>query len=200
MITYIKKSIKGYYIEFPEAMDTDYWKDEIGSTFSDFQDNKWVPLTDEQVEFHKNNPSASVREVWDMETYQSESTEKTLDQIKQEKIWELERYDSSDSVNSFLVNNKPTWISATDRSNYRTSIEAAEIVGKTEVSVYIVDQLITLTTERAKTILAQIQLYADSCYLTTMQHKKAIQALETAEEVNNYDYTVNYPEKLNFNV
>jgi hypothetical protein len=52
MITYIRKNIKGYYIEFPEEIDAQYWEGKIGTTYTDFLDGKWVLLSDEQVAFH----------------------------------------------------------------------------------------------------------------------------------------------------
>lgn len=192
---YIKNDIRGYYINFPEEIDSNYWAGQIGSTLEDFYNGKWILLTTEQVEFHEAYPNASIQEVFNMKL-----NERTLEQAKQEKIFQLENYDSSNSINSFLVNGISAWITPVERSNYRTSIEAAEMIELTEVSLFIADQLITLPIEQAKLILAQIQLYADACYLTTIQHKKTINALETIEEVDSYDYTTGYPEKLNFNV
>ena len=36
MITYINKNHKGYYVEFPEEIDSIYWEGQIGSTYEDF--------------------------------------------------------------------------------------------------------------------------------------------------------------------
>ena len=38
--------------------------------------------------------------------------------------------------------------------------------------------------------------YADACYMVTQGHRKAIEALTTVEDVEGYDYTQGYPEKL----
>ena len=48
MKTYIRKNIKGYYIDFPEEIDAQYWAGKIGSTYEDFQNNKWILLSEEQ--------------------------------------------------------------------------------------------------------------------------------------------------------
>ena len=198
MITYIKKTIKGYYVEFPKPLGVNYWKDELGSTYEEFLSGKWVALSEEQTAFHIDNPTASVKEVWDMALIPP--YERTLSDAKQEKISQIEQYDSSDSVNSFLVNENSAWISAADRANYKNSIEAAKLIELTSVQFYISNQLITLSIEDAEMMLAQIQLYADACYLTTMQHKQAVEALDTIEAVDAYDYTTGYPEKLNFSI
>ena len=59
---------------------------------------------------------------------------------------------------------------------------------------------ITLSVATAKLMLAQIQLYADQCFIVTKQHKAAVEALDSIEAVDNYDVTAGYPTKLIFNV
>jgi len=61
-----------------------------------------------------------------------------------------------------------------ERSNYKNSIEAAELVGLENVSFYINDKEISLPLATAKLMLAQIQLYADQCFIVTKQHKAAV--------------------------
>ena len=53
-----------------------------------------------------------------------------------------------------------------------------------------------LSIMEAKVILAKIQRYADACYMVTQGHHKAIEALTTVEDVEGYDFTQGYPEKL----
>ncbi len=52
----------------------------------------------------------------------------------------------------------------------------------------------------AKMALAQIQLYADRCYIVTETHKAEVNALDSIEAIDNYDITSGYPEKLNFTI
>lgn len=198
MKTYIKKDHRGYYVEFLEEIDAEYWAGMIGESIEDFYNNKWVLLSDEQVAFHNEHPHASIREVWNMEL--TTAPERTIEQAKQEKIWEIERYDTSDNVNSFnVITNDGEisyWFTPAERSNYRSSIDAAELIGLQELSFYIGEHALTLPTATAKLMLAQIQLYADQCYMITKQHKAAVEALQTIEEVDNFDVTSGYPEKL----
>ena len=63
MKTYIWKTHKGYYVEFPEEIDEQYWAGQIGTTYEDFLNGKWVLLSDEQVAFHNEHKYASIREV-----------------------------------------------------------------------------------------------------------------------------------------
>nr|DAU41315.1 MAG TPA: hypothetical protein [Bacteriophage sp.] len=45
-----------------------------------------------------------------------------------------------------------------------------------------------------------IELYASECYNTTQQHIANIKKLNSKEQINNYDYTVGYPDKLIINL
>ena len=130
--------------------------------------------------------------------------EERLAQAKRQKIAELEAYDDSDAVNSFDIvmggKTMSAWIEPDKRSNYRGSLEDCELLGVTDIEVPIAGMLIPMTVADARVKLAQVQLYADRCTIVTEGHKYAINALETVEDVEAYDFTTGYPEKLVFNV
>lgn len=84
-------------------------------------------------------------------------------------------------------------IAPEQRADYKNSIESAELLGRTEVKPVFAGIEVTLSIQTAKMALAMIQLYANQCYGVTEQHKAAINALETVEEVEAYDYKTGYP-------
>ena len=49
-------------------------------------------------------------------------------------------------------------------------------------------------------MLSQLELYALNCYYTTEAHIVAVNELDNIEDVEHYDITLNYPEKLTFNI
>ena len=49
-------------------------------------------------------------------------------------------------------------------------------------------------------MLSSLELYALNCYNVTAKHKVAIEGLTNIEDIINYDYTVGYPDKLNFTI
>lgn len=130
--------------------------------------------------------------------------EQLLEREKQKKIAELEAYDASDAVNGFDViiggNTMSLWLDKETRADYRSSIEAAELLGRTEVKPVFGGQEVTLDITTAKMALAQVQLYANQCYGVTEQHKAAVNAMETVEEVDAYDFIQGYPQKLTFEI
>lgn len=127
-----------------------------------------------------------------------------LEKAKASKIAELEAYDDSDAVNGFEVVKDgqaiTAWIEPEKRSNYRGSLEDCVLLGVTDIEVPIAGMLIPMTVADARVKLAQVQLYADRCTIVTEGHKYAINALETVEHVEAYDFTVGYPDKLTFDV
>lgn len=192
---YIKLSLKSKFLELENKLSDS--RIDIGSTYEDYLDNLWVLLSDEQVEFYKNNPNASVKEVWDMEL--APAPEITLDEVKRNVIDAIKIYDSSTDVNAFTVNGvMEAWLTPEERSNYKSSIDAAKLVRLESLSFYINDVLLTITPTQAELMLATIQLYADQCFIVTKQHIAAVNALETIAEVESYDYRSGYPQKLNF--
>ena len=196
MYTYIKHNIKGFYVELETKLSDELH--ETGSTWEDFLANKWVLLTNEQVAFRNENPTAKISEVFNM-TLDPITTTKTLESVKDSLYAEINNYDSSTAINQFTVNNTLAgWFTPTERSNYKTSVDAAKLLGVNTLQFYLGNVLLDINTTDAETMLAQIQLYADRCFIVTKQHKAAVEALTTMEDVEAYDYTKGYPDKLNF--
>lgn len=198
MNVYIKNNIGNHFVEFENLFDKNLYNN-VGTTWEDYLEGKWVLLSQEQTQFYRDNPKASVKEVWDMELLPSPGT--TLEEVIAEKINQINEYDSSSNVNEFFINGTlKAWFTPEQRSNYKSSIEAAKLVNINSVSLFIEDTLITLSISQAELMLAQIQLYADSCFIVTKNHKLQVESLKTIEEVNNYNYTTGYPEKLNLTI
>lgn len=198
---YIKLRNTQHFVEFAEPLSEEFF-DNIGTTWQDYLDGKWVLLSDEQVAFHEANPTASVKEVWDMQL--TPAPERTLEQAKQEKVTLIESYDNSYDVNGFDIvmgeNTMTAWITPEQRANYKNSLDSAELLGLTEVHPVFNGIQLTLETAMAKMALAQIQIYADRCFIVTETHKTNVGALESIEDVDAYDNTTSYPERLTFTI
>lgn len=199
MYTYIKKNHSTHFVKFDEPLSAESYNN-LGTTWEDYENNDWVLLTPEQVEFYEEHPDASVEDVFNMQLTPEPSI--TLDRAKLEKIIEIEEYDISDNVNVFdiVVGNQTisTWIDRETRADYKNSLDAAEMLEQTEVTPVFNGQAITIPLSMAKMALAQIQLYANRCYNVTEQHKAAIMALDNVEDIEDFDITADYPEKLTF--
>ena len=154
-------------------------------------------LSSAQAAFHEEYPEASPYEVWNMQLMPPHV--RTLEEAKSEMIQRIDEYDQSESVNGFTINGTQNgWITAEERSNYRSSIDAAKLLGVDTLTFYISDVMMELSPEQAEYMLAQIQLYADQCFIVTKQHKLAVEALDTIEAVDAFPYTEGYPQQIDF--
>lgn len=197
MVTYIKKNIPSNYITLEKELDKSLHND-VGTTYEAYLNNWWVLLNAEQVKFHKDNPNASIEEVINMELKVVPVVDPLIS-AKNKVLSEIRRYDTSDKVNNFIINDViNAWFSVQERLNYKQSVEAAKLLGEETLDFLVNGMPFSVTVVQAEYILAQIQRYADKCYMVTEQHKATVNALTTVEEVNAYDYTQGYPEMLKF--
>lgn len=101
-------------------------------------------------------------------------------------------YDQSDNVNSFIYKGNKYWLDKQQRSCMRTVAES----GLDVIEIVMGENVLTLPAEFVKQFILQLEAYAYQCYVNTAKHQNAIKALQTTDEIFNYDYTTNYPEKI----
>lgn len=189
---YIKS---GKVLAFTKPLGPGY---ELGKTFNDYLAGKYVELLNEQVDYYLAHKNDSIASVWVLGVKAEEVVD--IKSVRSQKLSALTAYDNSDKVNEFLVNGMGAWFTPTERTNYSSSISAAKTLGVDTLSFYIGSLAMTVPTIGAEQMLAAIQLYADSCFIVTKTHESAINKLETIEEIEAYDFTTGYPEKLNFTI
>lgn len=152
----------------------------------------------EVLRIDKNGKSTIV----EMDIIQSSTIDndgnKLLQMTIEKKIAEIDVYDNSDAVNSFTFNGITLWFSSETRAGFKNSIESASLLGETTISIPTTAGVINLPLNDAKIMLAKIQRYADACYLVTMQHKQEVAKLTNITDVEAYDITKGYPDKLTF--
>ena len=119
-----------------------------------------------------------------------------INMAKAAKIAEIAAYSDSDAVNSLTFNGIKTWLTPNVRANYLVSLDAAELLGETDITFVVEGVQASLPIKQVRLLLAKIQRYADACFIVTERHKIAVRSLQTVEEVESYDYTKGYPEKL----
>lgn len=197
MITYIRYTLKGHYLELEEALDPIDYPD-LGSTWEDYLSDVWVQLSDEQVEFKNKNPEASVQEVFEMKLKEPIVPEMTIEKARYIKQQEIVLYDSSEEVNIFYINSIPVWLDKATRSGLKLRFEAELAMGKTDTTLWYENKQFPLSLSDAINMLYVIEIYASNCYDNTQKHLAAIAGLDTIEEINNYNYTTGYPNKLEF--
>ena len=120
------------------------------------------------------------------------------------KLQAIADYDTSTAVNSFKLDGAEVWLDKATRVGLMnsTSIEKAAGNGTTTLWFAIggVETKIVVGCDTAIQMLSALEMYALACYNRTAQHKAAVAKLTTVEEVEAYDFTTGYPEKLSFTI
>lgn len=197
--TYIKLGIPGYYFN-PEEPLTEENCDVLGTTYEDFLNGKFVPLNEEQITFSEENPNASIKEIFDMQLIEHPVYVKTLEEAIQQKIQEINIYDTSSNVNGFYLNGMQVWLDKDTRVGLMNSLTIEKNSGKETSTLWFNDICININCDAAIQMLSSLELYALECYNRTAEHRVEVKALQDVEDIDSYDYTEGYPEKLSFNV
>lgn len=130
------------------------------------------------------------------EEFKAKLATSELATAKAQKIAEIDVYDTSDAVNSFLVDGNKMWLDKATRVGLMNSTTIAKNLGQEKVTLWLGSTQLTLACDKAISLLSAIEMYAVQCFYTTAAHKKAVNELTTIEEVEKYDITAGYLEKL----
>ena len=143
-------------------------------------------------------PSVEQLESWGFEEWvePTPTPEELLAKAKADKIAELEAYDASE-VNSFSVNGKDMWLDHDVRQQLRISLDALSQAGRETVTKWFDGVEYTYPIDVWYYMLGLVEVYASDALNVTESHKAAINALESIEEVEAYQFD-GYPEKLSF--
>lgn len=127
--------------------------------------------------------------------------EEPLEQMRKALLHNVEIYDTSPSVNGFLLNGSVEWIDIELRMKLcsRTLPEEKK-AGKTSTVLWLGNKPYELPIETIEQIMHEIEIYAKACLDVTNSHKTQVLALSDVSAVVAYDYTAGYPEKLSFNI
>ena len=143
-------------------------------------------------------PSVGLLTEWGFEEWAepAPTPEELLQRAKAEKIAGLEAYDSSPAVNSFSIGGSDMWLTVSERQQIATQISACEAVGRTTMTRWFGGAGYTFPIEVWKQMLVALEVYAGDAINVTEAHRAAIGNLESVSEVENYDFTTGYPNKL----
>lgn len=203
MNTYIIfNGYKDLYMEVETELPSESYK--IGTTFDDYlQGDTFVNLSDEQVAFHTDNPTAGIKEVWNMKL-NTPTAEELLQRAKANKIAEIEEYSNSSNVNNFVINGAINgWLTPDERTRYKASIENDDllyskgIITITTITFRIGGYQVTIERSDAIVMLAQISNYADKSWLVTEGQIDTVNAMKDVDLINAFDVTKGYPPMLN---
>ena len=145
------------------------------------------------------------RKVWVYDGVRLETggmtSEAALTAAAQKMVLEqIDKYDTSPSVNGFMLNGLRVWLNKDTRVGLMNSTQIAKAMGKKTTTLWFGGMQIEVNCDKAIQLLSALEMYALECFNVTAAHKKAVAELNTVEEVLGYDYTKGYPEQLKMEV
>ena len=123
-----------------------------------------------------------------------------LEQAKVNKIAEISAYDTSSSVNGFILNGLLVWLDKATRVGLMTSTTIANAAGQHTTTLWLGGIKLVVDCDKAIQLLSALEMYALECFNVTASHKQAVSELTTIEEVEAYDYKSGYPKMLEMSV
>ena len=132
--------------------------------------------------------------------WKEQQEKEALAMLKESKLDEIEAYNKSTAVDSFLLNGESHWLDFNLRDRVFQGNERLKLMGRTDTTLWLDGMCIELPIEQAQMLIANIEAYAKDCYNVTERHKMEVKALKTYDEVMAYDITAGYPEKIELNI
>ena len=123
-----------------------------------------------------------------------------LKQAKVDKIAEIAAYDTSSSVNGFMLNGLLVWLDKATRVGLMNSTTIAKASGQETTTLWLGGLKLVVDCDKAIQLLSALEMYALECFNVTASHKQAVSELTTIEEVEAYDYKSGYPKMLEMSV
>lgn len=107
----------------------------------------------------------------------------------------VKHYDKSSNINSFCFNNQNYWLDKNTRIGLMNLTNCTDGL----ISVFLSNQFLEIPSNKLKSFLQDLEVYASKCYVNTQKHLLNINQLRTVEDLINYDYTIGYPDKIILN-
>ena len=119
---------------------------------------------------------------------------------KVDKIAEITAYDTSSSVNGFMLNGLLVWLDKATRVGLMNSTTIAKAAGQQTTTLWLGGIKLVVDCDKAIQLLSALEMYALECFNVTASHKQAVSELTTIEEVEAYNYKSGYPKMLSMSV
>ena len=194
MKTYLINSVEGSYWTGDYNLDPLMY--DMGTTYNDYLEGKIIELSDEQLQFHIDNPKASVREVIIM-TLDPEpagpTEEELLEMAKNKKRSYIAEYAYSDNVKNYYLDENSFWMDRQKRLFVKNDLDVYKQNGN--LMFDLTDNL-TVEIGVADMALGNMNEHDAACEAITISKMNEVASASTLEEVEAIDVESGYPAVL----
>ena len=213
--TYITKKNRLTYIGLNDLLDPSC--NDIGNGYLDFLAGKWVLLSVDQVQFKKEHPGATIKEVLDMKIAEKESEPSQAEDIESEvfnrakdrKLDEIRAQDAKS--NKFFISvisegkeisNSEFWMDKDLRNSLlNVTLPALQKNGDTTTKLWsntIPPASIDVPIDWALNCIPVVEIYAKKTYDVMQGNIAKVYAAKTVDEINSIDVESGYPPYITF--
>lgn len=108
------------------------------------------------------------------------------------KILQYQIASYGNRVKSFSYKGTDIWWDQETRNSFMTLANSEEDT----IQVVIGNDVVDFSREDLKSLLNQLEIYANKCYVQTHLHLQQIERIENIQDLVNYNYTIGYPNKI----
>ena len=213
--TYITKKNRLTYIGLNEPLDPACYN--IGESYLDFLAGKWVLLSEEQAQFKKDHPEATIKEVLDMKIADKEPEllpdeiieAEVFNRAKDRKLDEIRAQDAKS--NKFFISvisegkevaNSEFWMDKDLRNSLlNVTLPALQQNGDTTTKLWsntIPPTSIEVPIDWALNCIPIVEVYAKKTYDLMQGNIAKVYAAKTVDEINSIDVESGYPTYITF--
>ena len=213
--TYITKKNRLTYIGLNEPLDPACYN--IGESYLDFLAGKWVLLSEEQAQFKKDHPEATIKEVLDMKIADKEPEllpdeiieAEVFNRAKDRKLDEIRAQDAKS--NKFFISvisegkevaNSEFWMDKDLRNSLlNVTLPALQQNGDTTTKLWsntIPPTSIEVPINWALNCIPIVEVYAKKTYDLMQGNIAKVYAAKTVDEINSIDVKSGYPSYITF--
>lgn len=213
--TYITKKNRLTYIGLNEPLDPACYN--IGESYLDFLAGKWVLLSEEQAQFKKDHPEATIKEVLDMKIADKEP-ELLPDEIIEAEVFNIAKDRKLDEIraqdaksNKFFISvisegkevaNSEFWMDKDLRNSLlNVTLPALQQNGDTTTKLWsntIPPTSIEVPIDWALNCIPIVEVYAKKTYDLMQGNIAKVYAAKTVDEINSIDVEDGYPPYITF--
>lgn len=155
-------------------------------------DGYWIKVGDEYVK------NGYFPKTFDVVIVSDKEKADELSLLREKVLSRIEEYSNSENVKSFTYNGESAWLDQATRLGVSTSTSVLILKGYDKAVLWLNGKAHSMNCDKLIDLLHDLEEYACECNNVTMQHIQAVESITSYAELNRYDYTANYPNKLNF--
>lgn len=125
----------------------------------------------------------------------------TIDNFEVEKknmLLNAENFSNSSDIKVFYINDEPFWFDNIERITLKHKILAETEKAQSTTNIWYNGIEYVFDIDFFNNILTDVEIYASDCFDAKQNNLNEIKNLSSIEELENFDFTKNYPEILQF--